>query len=408
MKKLFVCAMALAAFVSCSKDDVQGPALDSKTKSVQITIENAVNTTRAEGGITAAGVNNEACADADDLWVLFADTKGDIKHKAQLTDQAETDPHPEGAASDVDPCTPGAVTTDEAGNTTYIWHNVDVTVTKIAVVRTNGNEADNFKTLKEYSDLASNESANLARGLDEIVLYGEDVLEDTGKTHRIGDIVYHVWHADVLVAPAFARFEISKLQCKDLGDANAVASGATYGFDELVVNGLKWRKAADAENTYSYTAKNFTGTLYGSYVPTTPKEGYDYVAGTTPTETANRLNYINAGTVTVDGVDKAKAWSWNVADQTEFDELIVDLTAKAYDYKITSPSVPLTVIDLKQGETINNKFVKGNIYTLALEFEEENIIDPEGLCVTVKVTIQPWTVKTVSPVFTKPAAASAQ
>jgi hypothetical protein len=64
--------------------------------------------------------------------------------------------------------------------------------------------------------------------------------------------------------------------------------------------------------------------------------------------------------------------------------------------------------DLKQGETVNNKFLKGNIYTLALEFEEENIIDPEGLCVTVKVTIQPWTVVEVDPVFNKPAASNAQ
>ena len=403
MKKLFVCAMALAAFVSCSKDDIQGPALDSKTKSVQITIENAVNTTRAEGGITAAGVNGEACADAEDLWVLFADTKGDIKHKAQLTVQAETDPHPEGAASDVEPCTPGAVTTDEAGNTTYIWHNVDVTVTKIAVVRTNGNEADNFKTLKEYSDLASSESDNLARGLDEIVLYGEDALEDTGNTHRIGDIVYHVWHADVTVAPMFARFEISKLQCTDLGAANAIASGASYGFDELVVNGLSWTKVGGTE---AYDDDDFTGTLYGSWVPTAPD--FEYVDPNTWTGEGDRTNYINAGTVTVDGEPKAAAWSWNVADQTEFDELIVDLTAKAYGYTLNNRSVPLQVIDLEQDGAINNKFLKGNIYTLALEFEEKNIIDPEGLCVTVKVTIQPWTVKEVTPVFGKPAAASAE
>ena len=403
MKKLFVCAMALAAFVSCSKDDAQGPALDSKTKSVQITIENAVNTTRAEGGVTAAGVDGEACADADDLYVLFATTGGDIKHTMKLTAQAEQDPHPENAETDVNgQCIPG--NSGEAG--TYIWHNVDVTVTKIAVVRTKGDEAANFTTLKQYSDLASSESANLARGLDEIVLYGEETLSDTGKTHRIGDIVYHIWDATVNVAPQFARFEISKLQCTDLGDANATASGATYGFDELVINGLSWTKVGGTE---AYTAANFAGTLYGSHLPKDlTKNANDYVAGTTPTETANRLNYINAGTVTVDGVAKAKAWSWNVADGTEFNELVVDLTAKAYDYKINTPAVPLTVIDLKQGETINNKFLKGNIYTLALEFKEENIIDPEGLCVTVKVTIQPWTVKTVSPVFNKPAAASAQ
>ena len=59
MKKLFVCAMALAAFVSCSKDDGDA-VLTSGLKSVSIKIENAATATR-NGGDTAEG-SNTACA----------------------------------------------------------------------------------------------------------------------------------------------------------------------------------------------------------------------------------------------------------------------------------------------------------------------------------------------------------
>jgi hypothetical protein len=69
--------------------------------------------------------------------------------------------------------------------------------------------------------------------------------------------------------------------------------------------------------------------------------------------------------------------------------------------------VPLNVIDL-EGTITDNKFEAGNIYQLDLSFNEVNIIDPEGLCVTVKVTIMPWTVNVVTPVFGKPATTTAQ
>ncbi|MBO5984102.1 MAG: hypothetical protein J6P90_03670, partial [Rikenellaceae bacterium] len=92
MKKLFVCAMALAAFVSCSKDDValDGPALDSKNKSISITILNGSGATRADGdaAITTpgAGANGDqlASADASELDVLFADASGKVVYKKSL------------------------------------------------------------------------------------------------------------------------------------------------------------------------------------------------------------------------------------------------------------------------------------------------------------------------------------
>ena len=396
--------MAVAALVSCSKEEEQGPALDSKNKTVEITIANASTNTRVAGGNTATGDDTDLyCAEAKDLKVLFADSEGKILNELALANQATADNHVDGTATDVGSYTPGYV----ADADTYIWHNVNWAVTQIAVVRYEAKDFPNGTINLNLSDVltkATDENGNIAREIDDIVLYGQGDLSDTGATHRINDIVYHVWHTEVTVAPAFARFEINNFQCDDLGDANhdyiqAVdednqplvdedgnpvytdkLDNSTYGFDELTVTGLKWRKSTDAEGTYSYTAVDFSGKLYGSYVSAKAPEG---------TPTTGRKNDMKAS----NGV-----WSWNVAPNTIFDELVVDMTAFAYDYTINSTSVPLTVIDLA-GAITGNKFEAGHIYTLDLSFNEANIIDPEGLCVTVKVTIQPWTVNVVTPVF---------
>lgn len=382
MKKLFVCAMALAAFVSCSKDDVQGPALDSGSKSVEITILNASTGTRAEGGVTAAGVAGD-CAVASDLKVLFADGSGVILNELSLA-QAGDEIHNDGK-TEVGPYAPGK--TEATG--TYIWHNVPWQVTQIAVVRY---EATDFasgtigKNISEVEALANSEEDNIAREVADIVLYGDDDLSDTGATHRIGDIVYHVWNADVTVAPAFARFEINNFQCKDLGVANHDGKNETYGFDELLLGALTWNG--------KYTAKDFEGNiLYGDYVPTEFKGDENTFEGD-----------VRSNALKPNGV-----WSWNV-DPQKFTGLTVDMTAFAYDYTIADErrSVPLVVTGLEGKNITDNQFLAENIYTLDLTFEEKNIIDPEGLCVTVKVTINPWTVNVVTPVFNKPAAASAQ
>lgn len=417
MKKLFVCAMALAAFVSCSKDDVaQAPELDSNNKSVSIKILNAESATRAGtvGGTTAPGAAG-ACANATDLKILFADADGKVLHEASLTATGTTDDShtgiTEGTNGTYSPEYVPSASNPNAENPqaetgTYVWHNVPWAVTQIAVIRYEATDFPNgtigLDLETDIEGQASNESINIDRGVDDIILYASAKLEDKGRTHRVGDVVYHLWEAGVTVAPKFARFEIINFACTDLGNANEDVDEdgkpilSTYGFDELVVYGLTWNN--------KYTAKDFNFTLYGSYVPETPKTGFDYVDGTTPTEDADRPN----AKVATNG-----AWSWNVLPTT-FSGLVVNMQAKAYDYTIATErrSVPLNVTgltDTKGSTDANaNTFAAKNIYKLDLSFTESNIIDPEGLCVEVKVTIEPWTVKTVYPVFGAPGSANAQ
>ena len=401
MKKVFVCAMALAAFVSCSKDDVQGPALDSQNKTVEITIANGNGSTRADltGGLTAPGVADEgktnamASADADDLVVLFAN--GDnILHRLPLSANGKSDDDHTDIA---DPSVlAGMYVADQAnGNSdTYTWHNVPWQVTHIAIVRTAANDAE-LSTISAYKALALNESANIGRNLDEIVLFGTDDLEDMNVTHEVDGISYHYWKAVVEVKPWLARFEVNRIMCDDLGYLNidtntdGTPNTRTYGFDELLAKSLVWTsKAVEAtEDAPALTANNYSakyeegktvlGTMYGVY---------------NPNNDATRLNYIKPA--------NANVWSWNVADGTKFNNMTVDLEALAYDYTLDEDGkkVPLLVTGLNSAETAF-VFEAGNIYQLDLTFVEGNVKDQDALCVKVEVTIADWTINTVQPVF---------
>ena len=165
MKKLFVCAMALAAFVSCSKDDVaQGPALDSANKTVQIQIKNMA--TRADSGVTAPGeADTEGgttmkSANASELYVLFADKDGKVLEAKALTATGTTD-----ESHDTDHSAQYvADKSNGTGEGLYTWHNVPWAVTQIAVVRTNATaDASYFgtaaigKNISDYEDLAKDE-----------------------------------------------------------------------------------------------------------------------------------------------------------------------------------------------------------------------------------------------------------
>lgn len=401
MKRMFIAAMAIAALVSCSKDDsAQGPALDSKNKTVEITIANAVSGSRVDGGITAPGAADEGqtnqmkSAEADDLWVLFAAGDNVVMAKkltaTGTTDETHTTDFTAQYVADKN---------NGTGEGTYKWHNVPWNVTNIAVVRTSSADTEFYqaagvdkKTITDYQTLAKDETANLTRSLDDIVLFGTDVLKDMNETHEVEGVSYHYWSANVEVKPWVARFEINQIKCKDLGYLNTAEEGdnRTYGFDELVANSLTWKSVAGTSYTAKYETGTTLGTMYGQYNNTT-------ATNNTNPDPATRYNYIKPA--------NGNVWSWNVADKVTFDEMTVDLKATAYDYTLqeAGQNVPLVVIGL-DGTDANYEFKMGNIYQLDLTFEEGNVKDQDALCVVVNVTIANWVINTLTPTFqTNPA-----
>lgn len=384
MKKLFVAVLALAALAACNKEEA--PSFnDNEAKTIQISILNETDYTRAEGGDTLKG-EARVCAANEDLKVLFAKADGTIVYEDTLLTAADqdttTDEHAGvGAAGQEN------LYVKDADSGKYMWHNVPADVKQIAVVRYEAGDLAEGKTdfvgdnLSTLSALASNEAANLAREIEDIVLYGVDDLYDTGATHRVGNTFFHVWQADVTVAPAFARFEIHSLACTDLGALNADGDPDTYDLDELLLKSLTW-KGAEA----NHTAPGFgTQRLFGEYNPATGK--VDTNNQTDPTLRSKEYKPTNG------------AWSWNVKPCT-FGGLTLDIDAYAYDYTLASRNLPLVVTGLVDGENADaNSFEAGYIYTLDLTFTQANIKTADGICAVVTVIVKPWVIEKRYPVY---------
>ena len=425
MKKLFVCAMALAAFVSCSKDDVaQGPALDSANKTVEILVKNGALATRADvgtdvnAGITApgTGANDEtlASATAGELYVLFA-AGDEVKKILPLSGNPTTNDEHENISGEY-AVGQKVENASAKGGIIYTWHNVPWDITTIAVVRIDEVEDTEYFTVAEdgtvtmtetsvakYLALAEDEDENLTRELSEVVLFGQAPLKDTGITHEVNEITYHYWRADVEVAPKFARFEINNIECKDLGAYNLDELTSTYGFDEMDILSLSWTATNSKTYKIDVTSPAIIGRMYGQYIPTTAgKDANTYGVWDEKEARARVATAENAA----DAVKPANGnvWSWNVLP-TDWTGMTVGLYAYAYDYALQEAGRQLTlnVIGLDGSEAGGNyAFTAGNIYKLNLQFTEGNVKDQDMLCVEVTVDIKPWTiVDNLTPVFGK-------
>ena len=391
MKKLFVSLMAVAALVSCSKEEEISYA-DSMSKTIQISILNETEGTRAVGGDTAKGTTTTATN--DELKVLFAKADGTITFEDYLTSAGSTDDTHKG---EVGAAGEEKLYVKDESTGKYMWHNVPADVKKIAVVRYEASDLpegkDNFvgDNISTLATLAANESKNLARATQDIVLYGVNTLFDTGATHRVGATFFHVWQANVTVAPAVARLEVHSITCTDLGALNNDGDPDTYDIDELVLKSLTWT-GAEAE----HSAPGFgSQRLYGAYNPATAAKD----PNTQPDAAKRSKSYAPAN----------GAWSWNVKP-CNFTGMKLDMDAYAYDYILAGRNLPLTVTGLATDEAkanVNNALDAGKIYTLDLTFAQSDIKTQDGICVVVTVNVVPWVIEKRYPVYGTPGSAPA-
>lgn len=392
MKKLFVAILALGALASCQKEDV--PVVEAQNKTIEVSILNLVGESRAVvGGETAQGTE-KLCAEFGELNILFVEADGKIAWEDTLV--AENDKMTDDTHNAID----GEYVKDEAyENGTRRWHNVPSSIRMIAVVRYETTDFPDGLVGKDLENdvlaLASNMEKNVARPIETMVLCGYDALEDTGETHMVGESLYHIWKAEVNVAPAFARFEVRKIQCLELGDKNGSEDSREYDFDELVLNSLTWNYKPTSGAAVQYSAPaDFGATLYGSYVPAAD---YTYPYDKNTCTAATRSNEYNP----------EGAWSWNVLPG-EFLDLTLDIDAYAYNYQVSykedqsDRKFPLFVSGLSKsadGTADGNTFEAGNIYHINLIFKQENIKTDDGICVDVVVTVNPWKVVERYPIY---------
>lgn len=389
MKKLFVAVLALAALAACNKEEA--PSFnDNEAKSIEISVLNLVQETKAVGGDTAQGTKKN-CAEFGELKVLFATSDGAIKFEDTLaaTDGTTDDTHKGDSFTEY--------VKDEAyADGVRRWHNVPAEIKRIAVVRYEETDFPDGLEDKDLEDdilaLAQDLEENIDRPIETMVLYGDGELSDTGETHMVGESLFHVWKAEVTVAPAFARFEVRKIQCLELGNQNDLADPTKYDFDELKLKSLKWNYKPESGVVENHEAPaTFGATLYGSYTPAADFV-YKYDKNTCTGTRSNEYTPANG------------AWSWNVLPG-EFQDLTLDIDAYAYNYQVSykedqsDRNFPLYVADLATDSAVDNKFKAGNIYHINLIFKQENIKTADGICVEVVVTVNPWNVVERFPVY---------
>ena len=409
MKKIFIVAMALAAFVSCSKDDGV-KQLQSSKKAVAITIANGSTETRAAtvttpvaADKTAGGIATiqdqaveDACANVNELVVLFANANGTVEEAYTF---------------------PQGQTVGQDDKYTYRWHNVSESVTQVAVVRDiNENGVANVdtkdyegKNISEYKAKAEDVDAMENIDITKIDLYVSSTLEPNGDctikdTHTNTEWTYKLYTADVTIAPAIARVEITGIAC-DVETCSAtdhttahvshVLGGTTLaaangklvsgGYDELALGKLTW--GGNDEYKFDLTGNTLKGIYKGNKAENykTARTPVWY----TPTE-------VVAEGETADGTADAIVWNINPSakvPQIGNDPMVIEMVASAYDYTVVNTKKYLSI-----GFKNVTKFDPGNIYRFKINFGENNLdASNEEICVEVKVTIQPWKVVTVQP-----------
>lgn len=407
MKKLFVVAMAFAAFVSCSKEEGVS-IIESSKKAVEISISNYKVDSRAidnpadnevkgdgqTGTIEEQAADNYVAAEADQLVVLFANQANTVEQAYALAEYAENN--------------------TAAG--TYRFHDINESVTQVAIVRkATATKAEDGTWTYSYDttaanyvgdDLADYRAAAIIeyadnRGVDGMDLFAvseeftnKGTCDVTDPNDHKTTYTYTLFGAVVDVKPMLARVEVTRVACDGSNSASIDeetgeettpnALGATTlaafngelisgGYDELKLGTLKFGEDED----YVYDFGGFV--LKGIY-----EKG----------EGEREATHYEPG--------QGKAIAWNIATETAFplttaNAMSIDMEASAYDYKVVNTKKNLT-IGFDNVET--KKFEPGKIYRLAINFGENNLdASNEAICVEVEVKVAEWVVVPVTPVF---------
>jgi hypothetical protein len=201
MKKLFFAAMALAAIVSCSKEEVN--VLSTSEKSVALSILNSNEV--VSRAITDASADEAFdCAAATDLTVLFADQAGKV-----ITSQNLTAGSKEG--------------------TVYTFHKLPEQVQQVGVIALRGNAAP--ATLADAEAIWKTET--LAAEVKDIVVYGASGQMTSTTTCELDGVNYPLFEGAVEVEPYHTRLEVTGIKCSDLGQNE-------YGYSQIVLDKMTY------------------------------------------------------------------------------------------------------------------------------------------------------------------------
>ena len=381
LKFMLTACVAAVAFTSCEKEAITPQVQNTRMKSVQVSLKNAVVTRGSAGNKIEANdpvtVNN--------LKIFLTDAAGNLYDNAKTEDGSQTAKY--------------YWTKEELTNGTpeANFHYVSPNCTKVVAVANCGDI--------DYTAL-TNININDEQNAQELSLYAsDDILEENGQHSDVNEdgttYLSNVYKAELTLKPRISRFEVD---------------GFRVYFDQQNPKYETIKVLDLAFQNYYPTTALATGVESGSLVNHMP-------------DLANQTsvyNWFNDNT-------KEKAWYWDsfaslddiTKDNPAADVKDAEGKKAPLAYHVFSSDVaPVMVIRLiadgqpaylysKKFKQINGtditSFEEGKIYRMVAAGEDpgsngsipinEDDIDPMDRCLDITVTIHDWAVDLVYPEF---------
>ncbi len=414
---LLVACAGLGLFACNTENDPVIENGDGVTKSVSLKlngISGSLNTKAIEAGTTST--STEAII-LKDLKIVFYDktaTNGPIYRTVVFDPVANS--------------TEWAALTGTGDG--YVFHNLDPKVTSVLIVgnwqgkggtvaspTTNINWA-NVSSIKSSVLLAAEENQSVPNlettptnsTKNYVTLWGEADLVSGGtfvdSTHPTGAVVSK-YTAAVTIKPLVARMEIGNIQCDNLGTMYSEFYLKGIGLIEMFLeNSIDGTGKSDRLMIDTHILEPGSAPLTGKYVFGTDANlawAFDaiYEGGTPPNFVLiNNLNDIYNPNGTSASPSGNLKFAYNFFPEAEFPNIKLLLhNVKTVGGGLSGFNYVATA---SFEEDDANHPLAGYIYKVDLKFKEINIgpWNPDNfICVIVKVTVTPWTIMSLTPVF---------
>ena len=377
--KLMLSALvAAAALVSCNKEDHD--PVDTKVKSISISLGNAIMTKGvSDGKVTAGAVT------VNSLRFFFLDNDG--KNYKVYTFNNEN--------QKVEANTYIELSNTVPLSTTFEFHYVDPAVTKVAIIA-------NVEENVQWDDVKNGYNLSIEGQQDpnELILYGIDPELTVGeqKTHTNGDVTV-LYTASVTLMPTVSRFEV---------DGFRIGFGTSPKFSKINITQIAF------QNYYPYS-NAVTGEESGALVShfrNLDNESYvfqDFEKFTTPTPWyTDKMNLELSSNVAVKKVGE-NGLSYHFFADDVVPEMVINMLVDGRPAYVYSEKINVVKND---GTTEQlTSLVPGRVYRMSAKGAvpnddpdgyikiPETKIDPANHCIDITVDVVDWVVTLVQPEF---------
>lgn len=403
-KSLFLAFAGLGLF-ACSNEDVTTGVDNSGNNSIVIKLDGLTASRSVGDPVNDDNSDNKVATTLNDVAIVLSD--GSTIYGVNTLKSTDG----------------GDWTQLTTSTTGYIIHEVSSHVREVHVI---GNYAENstLKAWVEGTPMSSNVSemkalvvqANTQQDFTKVTLFGEDValttagIDTEGKPdHDVeeGTTTHTMLQAEVNLKHLVSRIEIGNIQCQDLGTMYKQLTLKYIGL-------LNYYNQIHLDGTTPEVAM----TLYNVLEPGTTIIGEDKYCWSDPGISEAKYNdykwawdEIATGAVIT---DKGTPWNPTLNEGTGkfVYQFIPDkVSGKNFNVKLYLDAVETNTSNAVSAfHTVTAKFEGGSaisdepgkIYKVNFKFGEENIgpwNPSEVICVKVTVSVEDWTIQTVTPTF---------